>query len=102
MRLIVFDIDGTLVDSQHDIVEAQAMAFAAHGLPAPTREKALSVVGLSLIEAFRALVGHTGRRQVSPKPIARPGPRCARGLSSRKCSTRARGIYWRASSGVRT
>ena len=60
MRLIVFDIDGTLVDSQHDIVEAQAMAFAAHGLPAPTREKALSVVGLSLIEAFRALVGPHG------------------------------------------
>ena len=60
MRLIVFDIDGTLVDSQHDILEAQAMAFTAHGLPAPPREKALSVVGLSLIEAFRALVGPRG------------------------------------------
>ena len=57
LRLIIFDVDGTLVDSQHEIVEAQARAFAAHGLPAPGRSKALSVVGLSLTEAFTALAG---------------------------------------------
>ncbi len=56
----MFDVDGTLVDSQHHIVEAQAMAFAAHGLPAPTRERALSVVGLSLVEAFCELAGPHG------------------------------------------
>lgn len=58
--LVIFDLDGTLVDSQHEIVEAQARAFAAHGLPAPTRAKALSVVGLSLTEAFRVLAGADG------------------------------------------
>lgn len=58
--LIIFDLDGTLVDSQHEIVAAQARAFAAHGLPAPTRAKALSVVGLSLTEAFRVLAGADG------------------------------------------
>ncbi|MCI4678396.1 HAD-IA family hydrolase [Rhodoblastus acidophilus] len=61
MKLIIFDIDGTLVDSQNCIVEAQRRAFAALGLPAPpTREKALSVVGLSLVEAFDALTEGRG------------------------------------------
>ena len=57
MQLVVFDVDGTLVDSQHHIVAAQARAFAAHGLPPPSRAMALSVVGLSLDEAFVALAG---------------------------------------------
>ncbi|ACL61862.1 HAD-IA family hydrolase [Methylobacterium nodulans] len=60
MILIVFDVDGTLVDSQHLIVAAQRAAFAAVGLPAPSRERSLSVVGLSLPQAFTALVGSDG------------------------------------------
>lgn len=61
MKLIVFDIDGTLVDSQNCIVESQRRAFAALGMEAPpTREKALSVVGLSLVEAFDALTEGRG------------------------------------------
>ena len=59
-HLVIFDVDGTLVDSQHHIVEAQHRAFAAHDLPPPSREKALSVVGLSLTEAFTTLVGPDG------------------------------------------
>ena len=60
VKLVVFDVDGTLVDSQHLIVEAQARAFSEHGLTAPQRKEALSVVGLSLPEAFRRLVGEAG------------------------------------------
>lgn len=60
LRLVIFDVDGTLVDSQDHIVEAQRRAFSAHGLPIPTRERSLSVVGLSLPEAFAALVGADG------------------------------------------
>jgi phosphoglycolate phosphatase len=60
MKLIVFDVDGTLVDSQHLIVAAQGLAFAENGLPAPGRREALSVVGLSLPQAFRRLVGEDG------------------------------------------
>ncbi|WP_264046810.1 HAD-IA family hydrolase [Methylobacterium flocculans] len=60
MKLIVFDVDGTLVDSQHLIVAAQGMAFAEHGLAAPSRTESLSVVGLSLPQAFRRLVGDDG------------------------------------------
>lgn len=59
-RLLLFDLDGTLVDSAAMILAAQAEAFAACGLEPPGREKSLSIVGLSLNEAFRALVGATG------------------------------------------
>ncbi len=55
MRLIIFDVDGTLVDSQNHIVEAQTYAFKAAGLAPPTRERMLSIVGLSLQEAFVVL-----------------------------------------------
>ena len=55
VKLIVFDVDGTLVDSQDLIVAAQAATFRAHGLEPPSRERSLSIVGLSLVQAFRVL-----------------------------------------------
>jgi len=60
LHLLILDVDGTLVDSQHLIVAAQREAFAACGLAPPTRERSLSIVGLSLREAFTALVGPAG------------------------------------------
>lgn len=60
MKLVVFDVDGTLADSQNFIVEAQKRAFAAVGLTPPSRERALSVVGLSLREAFVDLTEGAG------------------------------------------
>lgn len=56
MNLIVFDCDGTLADSQHAIVAAMVETFAAEGLPLPTREQTLDVVGLSLTQAMRRLM----------------------------------------------
>jgi phosphoglycolate phosphatase len=47
-RLVVFDVDGTLVDSQADILGAMHLAFAGEGMPMPPREAVLGVVGLSL------------------------------------------------------
>jgi len=55
LKLIVFDCDGTLVDSQHMIVAAMTAAYGAHGIAPPAREVLLSVVGLSLVEAFTKL-----------------------------------------------
>ncbi len=60
MKLVLFDVDGTLIDSQNVIVAAQRMAFAACGLETPSRERSLSIVGLSLVEAFTVLVGPKG------------------------------------------
>lgn len=55
-RLAIFDCDGTLVDSQHNICAAMEQCFAAAGLDRPARERTLSVVGLSLVEAMRAML----------------------------------------------
>ena len=48
LRLVIFDVDGTLIDSQAHILAAMDAAFAAHDLPAPPRADTLSIVGLSL------------------------------------------------------
>ena len=55
LRLVIFDVDGTLVDSQGDIVGSMSRAFAALGKPAPARESVLSIVGLSLDVAMKRL-----------------------------------------------
>jgi len=57
MRLIIFDVDGTLVDSQQMIVAAQTRAISKLGLPVPSRTTMLGVVGLSLHEAFASIFG---------------------------------------------
>lgn len=57
-RLVVFDVDGTLVDSQGAIVAALTEAFAAIGDPPPARAEMLSIVGLSLDHAMARLAPH--------------------------------------------
>ncbi|MCC0017190.1 MAG: HAD-IA family hydrolase [Rhodobiaceae bacterium] len=54
--LVIFDMDGTLVDSQHMIVAALETAFGSEGIAPPDRRTMLSIVGLSLIEAMQTLV----------------------------------------------
>jgi phosphoglycolate phosphatase len=56
MKLILFDCDGTIVDSQHVIVAAMEGAFAQAGMPAPSRGAILNVVGLSLVPAVARLL----------------------------------------------
>ncbi|WP_347310959.1 HAD-IA family hydrolase [Defluviimonas sp. SAOS-178_SWC] len=55
-RLVVFDVDGTLIDSQNHIVAAMQYAFDAGGHVLPPRDVVLSIVGLSLPEAVAQLV----------------------------------------------
>ena len=55
LKLVVFDCDGTLVDSQHMILAAMREAYGAHAVPVPDRETLLSVIGLSLPQAFEKL-----------------------------------------------
>ncbi|QMW22170.1 HAD hydrolase-like protein [Sandaracinobacteroides saxicola] len=55
-RLAVFDCDGTLIDSQANIVAAMADAFVRNGLAAPDPHATRRVVGLSLVEAMRVML----------------------------------------------
>ncbi|HET9427411.1 MAG TPA: HAD-IA family hydrolase [Allosphingosinicella sp.] len=55
-RLAIFDCDGTLVDSQHNICWAMEACFTAAGLDPPARERTRRVVGLSLVEAMRTIL----------------------------------------------
>ncbi len=57
---MIFDCDGTLVDSQHMICAAMRQAYEANNLSAPAREHLLAIVGLSLPDAFRRLAATVG------------------------------------------
>lgn len=59
-RLILFDVDGTLVDSQASIVAAMTAAFSDAGLDVPARAAILGIVGLSLDHAIARLVPDLG------------------------------------------
>lgn len=67
--VIVFDCDGTLVDSQHAIRAALARAFARHDLAPPDLAAVRRIVGLSLDEAMESLLSLTGQ-QGDPRRLA--------------------------------
>ena len=55
MKLVIFDVDGTLVDSQRDILASMAAAFSGQGLAVPSDEAIREIVGLSLPVAMDRL-----------------------------------------------
>ena len=57
-KLVVWDIDGTLVDSRETIFEAARLSFIALGEPEPTYDAVRQIVGLELREALGVLMPH--------------------------------------------
>ena len=55
-RLIIFDCDGTLVDSQHLIIAAMERAFESVDLAPPPHAAVRGIIGLSLPQAISQLV----------------------------------------------
>lgn len=55
LKLAIFDMDGTLIDSRQSIAHAMSQAFQGEGLTTPHHDDARKVVGLSLDEALRRL-----------------------------------------------
>jgi len=55
-RLAVFDVDGTIVDSQHNIVASMLQACERHDVPAPTPAAIRQIIGLSLLDAVERLL----------------------------------------------
>ena len=56
MQLIIFDCDGTLVDSQYRIVGRMTAAFKGLGYAAPNPGKIRELIGLSLEETIQRLL----------------------------------------------
>ena len=54
-KLALFDCDGTLVDSQHNIILCMDDAFTRAGLEPPPRSETRRIVGLSLLPAMQVL-----------------------------------------------
>ena len=54
LRLAVFDVDGTLIDSQHHIHSAMELTFAGQGRECPKLEQVRGIIGLSLPQIGRA------------------------------------------------
>jgi len=59
-RLAIFDCDGTLIDSQHNICAAMEICFAEAGRDPPARDATRRVVGLSLVEAMQIMAPDAG------------------------------------------
>lgn len=57
LSLVIFDVDGTLVDSQGHIMEAMRRAFAACDLPLPERHQIMTRIGMSLPQLMAELAG---------------------------------------------
>jgi phosphoglycolate phosphatase len=66
LKLVIFDCDGTLVDSQYMICAAMRQAYEANNLSVPAREHLLAIVGLSLPDAFRHLATQSGNGAEHP------------------------------------
>lgn len=67
-KLVVFDCDGTLVDSQHGIIAAMREAFREHGMDDPDDKNVRRVVGLPLEVAVSHLMPDT--QKADPATVA--------------------------------
>ncbi len=56
VRLAVFDVDGTLIDSEHTIVAAMTQAWATMNLGVPQPEEVRRIIGLSLVDACSVML----------------------------------------------
>ena len=62
MRAILFDLDGTLIDSETDIQGAFASAFEGLAVPLPPEEDLRAVIGLRLEDCFAQFLDGDGER----------------------------------------
>ncbi|RMF18306.1 MAG: HAD family hydrolase [Gammaproteobacteria bacterium] len=64
IRMVVFDWDGTLLDSTGHIVESLQLAAERLGWPVPEAEKARDIIGLGMQESIVALFGERSEADV--------------------------------------
>jgi phosphoglycolate phosphatase len=64
IELVIFDWDGTLMDSELHIVTAMRTAYEQTGVRSPSHEAIREIIGLSLDDAIRRLTPKLSARQV--------------------------------------
>jgi phosphoglycolate phosphatase len=57
VKLVIFDFDGTLVDSRKLIIESNRVVFGQFGFAMPSEDESLSLVGMSLELVLQRLAG---------------------------------------------
>ena len=57
MKLVIFDFDGTLIDSRKLIIEAHRIVFGRFGFALPSEDESLSLIGMSLELVLLQLAG---------------------------------------------
>jgi phosphoglycolate phosphatase len=66
--MVVFDVDGTLIDSEHNIIAAMTEAWSQMELGVPNPHSVRRIIGLSLVEACAVLLPwapHSTHRQAA-------------------------------------
>jgi len=63
--LVVFDLDGTLIDSTTVLLKAHEAAWASVGRPCPPEDRILSMIGLPLLDIMATLAP-----DLDPAPLA--------------------------------
>ena len=56
---VLFDLDGTILDSAPGIIDALTDTFAHLGLPVPSREEFMAYIGPPLLASFQERAGMT-------------------------------------------
>lgn len=85
MKLVIFDFDGTLVDSRKLIVESHRIVFGKFGLTPPAEEDSLALIGMSLEIVLARLAGPDAPVQTMAEtyrhllPVLRADPSFAEG-----------------------
>ena len=69
---ILFDLDGTIVDSAPGITATLAWTFEQLGRPIPTPSELLAYVGPPILDSFRDLAGFTPEQSQEALEIYRP------------------------------
>lgn len=69
---ILFDLDGTIVDSAPGITASLAWTFGRLGRPIPTPAELLAWVGPPILDSFRDLAGMTPREAEDALTVYRP------------------------------
>ena len=79
--LVVFDLDGTLVDSTQALLESHDAAFASVGLERPSDEAILELIGLPLLHIMETLApgqDPEAMSEIYSQAYVRVAPSCER------------------------